>query len=90
MVKLEEVAGSTHIRGPSALPLGPETSTVLAADRAWLAGSPGTAEAFLAALRGLCYAAPQLAFDIWVSVFPQIWFVVMYLFFPTLCCYFDA
>ncbi len=48
-------------------------SAVMAADRAWFAENACTGADMVTALRALCHQNNQLAYDIWVQIFPQVW-----------------
>lgn len=60
-------------RGTVALSLSSHAAGLLAADREWFATKAGAAAEFVASLRSLCHVQPQLAFDLWVLLFPQVW-----------------
>jgi hypothetical protein len=53
----------------------PEFVQALSEDKAWFASTTRTMLDLVAPLRTLCHLQPQLAFDLWVAIFPQIWLV---------------
>lgn len=67
-VSLRRVPGGAVLGGAAAA-----VSALVGADREFCAAPRATGQQLVAALRTLCFATPQLAYDLWVQIFPQAW-----------------